>query len=93
MNFQPVILIIRKTAPILASSLLGAVVHRLKFPRPKSVEVSVQNSAEFDTPEGRISVRVGDDLRDPPYNPLAHAGITDELDEFNDAFQGVSNHA
>ena len=77
MNFKPAILIIRKAVPYVASSLLGAVVHRIKFPRRKAVEVSVQGSAEFDTPEGRVAVRMGDDLRDPGYNPHAHHGSHD----------------
>lgn len=93
MNLQPVIFIIRKSAPLVASSLLGALVHRIKFPRRKSVEVSVQGSADFDTTEGRVSVRMGDDLRDPAYHPLAHHGEMDELDKFNHAFPGVPDHA
>jgi len=92
MNLQPVIFIIRKSAPYVASSLLGALVHRIKFPRRKSVEVSVQGSADFDTAEGRVSVRMGDDLRDPAYNPPAN-DQGDELDQFNHDWPGVSDYA
>jgi len=92
MNLQPVIFIIRKSAPYVASSLLGALVHRIKFPRRKSVEVSVQGSADFDTTEGRVSVRMGDDLRDPAYSPPAEIP-GDDLNEFNHGWPVVSDHA